>query len=104
MKKIIEGKSYNTETAELLHSWDNGYYGNDFKSCSESLYKTKKGNYFLAGEGGPMSKYARSGGSNTTCGGDGIEPISEKAAVEWLESHDGDDVIEQHFPSYIEEA
>ena len=104
MKKIIDGKSYNTETAECLHSWDNGYYGNDFKSCKESLYKTKKGSYFLAGKGGPMSKYAKSCGNNCVGWGEGIEPISEREAVEWLENHDGDEAIEQYFPSFVEEA
>ena len=104
MKKIIDGKSYNTETAECLHSWHSGYYGNDFKSCEESLYKTKKGSYFLAGEGGPMSKYAKSCGNNCVGWGKGIEPISEREAVEWLENHDGDEAIEQYFHSFVEEA
>src|SRR3990172_2422569 len=69
MKKVIDGKIYNTETAELLHEWDNGMYGNDFGRCEEALYRTKKGAYFIAGEGGAMSRYARSCGSNSTCGG-----------------------------------
>ena len=40
MKRIINGKSYNTETAEELARGDNGLYG-DFGYCRESLYRTK---------------------------------------------------------------
>jgi hypothetical protein len=104
MKKVIDGKIYNTETAELLHNWDNGHYGNDFRSCEESLYKTKKGAYFLHGEGGPMSKYAKSCGNNSVCGGASITPITEKEVLAWLEEHDGSDVLESLFPDQIEEA
>ncbi len=95
---------YNTETAELLHEWDNGKYRSDFGYCEESLYRTKKGAYFIAGEGGAMTKYARSCGSNSVCGGEGIRVLSEAEAVEWLENHDGTEALEQFFSDKIEEA
>ena len=58
MKQIINGKTYNTETAtELGHYW-NGLSDSDFRHISESLYRTKNGRYFLAGEGGPMTRYS----------------------------------------------
>jgi len=104
MKKVINGKMYNTETSDRLHRWDNGSYGNDFNSCEESLYKTKKGAYFIAGSGGPMSKYAKSCGSNNTCGSSDITPLSKAEAIEWLESHDGTEALEEHFSEEIEEA
>ena len=104
MKKLIDGKIYNTETAELLHEWDNGCYGNDFKSCEESLYKTKKGAYFIAGSGGPMSKYAVSCGSNSTSGSEQIEVLTEAEAIRWLEEHDGSDILTEKFADKIEEA
>lgn len=103
MKRIINGKMYNTETAELIHEWDNGSYGSDFRSCEESLYKTKKGAYFTAGSGGPMSKYAEHHG-NSTSGGEGIEILSEKEAMVWLEEHDGTEALEKYFPEKIEDA
>ena len=49
MKKIIEGKTYNTETALLLGDWQNLWKG-DYHYCREELYRTKKGTYFLYGE------------------------------------------------------
>jgi hypothetical protein len=104
MKKVIEGKVYNTETATLIHEWDNGMYGSDFKRCEESLYRTAKGAYFTAGSGGPMSKYAVPVGSNGHGGGEGIEILTKKEALAWLESHGGDDAIEEHFSDMIEDA
>ena len=103
MKRVINGKMYNTETAELIHESDNGIYGNDFRQCEESLYKTKNGAYFIAGSGGPMSKYAESSG-NTTSGGAGIEVISEQEAIEWLEQNDGTEAIEEYFSDKITEG
>ena len=104
MKKVINHKVYNTETAECVHTWDNGRYGNDFSSCSESLYKTKKGAWFLCGEGGPMSTYRQSCGNNSWCGGEGIEVLSINEAVTWLAEHDGEEVLEKYFANEIEEA
>ncbi|WP_347273236.1 hypothetical protein [Candidatus Kuenenia sp.] len=76
MKKVIDGKIYNTETAELLHAWSNGKYTSDFGYIKESLYRTKKGAYFIAGEGGAKTGYARACGSNSVCGGEGIDVVS----------------------------
>ncbi|MDD6445059.1 MAG: hypothetical protein PUF81_04360 [Lachnospiraceae bacterium] len=90
MKKIINGKKYDTETAECMGSWENGYGHNDFKSVEESLYRKKTGEFFLYGEGGAMSIYAESYG-DTTCGGEKIIPLTEDEAKEWAENHlDGD--------------
>lgn len=86
MKKIINGKMYNTETAKELGYKDNGYNGNDFNWCCETLYQKRTGEYFLLGEGGPMSPYAACHG-NETSGSSEIIPISEKEAKEWAEQN-----------------
>lgn len=93
MKQIINGKTYNTETAtELGHYW-NGRSDSDFSHISESLYRTKNGQYFLAGEGGPMTRYSRPVG-DMTGGGKGIIPLSESEAREWMERYcDADEYI-----------
>jgi len=70
MRKVIESKVYDTETAELIFEWDNGCLGGDFNSCEEALYKTKKGAWFIAGSGWPMSRYAVQLGSNNVGGGE----------------------------------
>lgn len=50
MKKIINGKVYNTDTATLIGQWDNGKYTNDIFYSYGNLYKTKGGQYFLTGD------------------------------------------------------
>lgn len=93
MKRIIDGKTYSTETAQKLGEWWNGLSDSDFRHISESLYRTKNGRYFLAGEGGPMTRYSHPVG-DMTGGGEGIIPLSESEAREWMERH-GD------FPEYV---
>ena len=101
MKKIVEGKSYNTETAEDVASFGNGLGRGDFSSYDETLYRTKKGAWFLAGEGGPMTKYSRPC-SNMTSGGSDIFVLTPSEAQKWLENHDETDAIAKHFT--VEEA
>lgn len=48
MKKIINGKMYNTETAEKLTSWEHSYRS-QVDWYEEMLYKKKTGEYFLYG-------------------------------------------------------
>ena len=86
MRKVINGRTYNTETSKRIGSWDNGVYGSDFRSCEEDLYKNTKGAYFLVGEGGPMSKYSVSHG-NETSGSTELIPMTATEAQEWAESH-----------------
>ena len=85
MKKVIAGRVYNTETAELIANWSNGCSYSDFNYCEESLYITKKGSFFLHGEGGPNRGYARSCGANQFCGGASVKAFSKEEVLEWLE-------------------
>lgn len=103
MKQIIDGKRYNTETAMEIASYDNGLGTRDFRGYEETLYKTKNGAWFLAGEGGPMTKYSQPCG-DMTGGGEGIIPMTPAEVMNWLESHEETDAIEAHFPDKITEA
>lgn len=92
MKKIINGKLYDTTTAREVASCYHGEGPRDFRYYSESLYRKRTGEYFLAGEGGPMSKYAKSAGQNSWTGGEAITPLSYQEATEWAEREmDADD-------------
>lgn len=84
MKKIINRKLYDTDTAKAIGSWTNNYTG--FHAESERLYRKKTGEYFLYGSGGPMSKYAVSI-ENGTSGSSKIIPLSENEAKDWAEEH-----------------
>ena len=104
MRKIIGGKVYDTNTAEQIGS---DYYSNfgDFQYWCEELYHTKKGNWFLYGEGGAKSKYARSVGQNEVGGGNDITPLTKTEALAWLETHTPDsDAIAEYFSDMLEDA
>ena len=54
MKKIINNKLYDTDTAKRL-GYDGG--GDGFDSWTEELYKKRTGEYFIYGEGGARTRY-----------------------------------------------
>lgn len=85
MKKIINGRKYNTETAKEVGCWSNGYPCGDFNWCQETLYKKKTGEYFLHGEGGALSNYSRDTWNGST-GGVKIIPMTKDEAREWAEN------------------
>lgn len=82
MKKIINGKLYNTETATEVCSWSNGYFSGDFRMVSETIFRKKTGEYFLYGWGGALSEYAETFGNNSTAG-ETIIPLTYDAFKEW---------------------
>ena len=96
MNMIINGKRYDTVTATPIgstgysHPWDSEYW-------SEELYRKKTGEFFLYGEGGPMSKYSRKIGQNEWSGGEEIRPLSLKEAQKWAEKYLDADEYEQVF-------
>ena len=87
MKKIINNKLYDTSTAKRIGS--DGYNGStsDFGWWQESLYKKRTGEFFLHGEGGPRTRYAKSCGDNSWGYGAAIIPMSYEKAREWAEEH-----------------
>lgn len=104
MKKIIDGKRYDTTTATLVHDWDNGQWDSDFHFRSKALYRTPRGNWFIMHTGGAMTDMARSVGSNSYGGSSDIEPVSATDAFRFLVSHGGVEAAERYFPDQIEDA
>ena len=103
MKKIINGKVYDTDKAVCVGQWSNGCYTNDFNYCSEDLYRKRTGEFFLYGDGGPMSKYAESCGNNSWSGGEKIIPLTYEAAQEWAEEHLTGEEYEAIFGEVVED-
>lgn len=103
MKAIINNKRYNTETAKLVGEAHHSYPG-DFSHWSAGLYRTPRGNYFLAGTGGPMSRYGHSCGQNSWSGGSKIITLSKQDALEWAQAHLESDEIESAFADSLEDA
>lgn len=87
MKKIINGKLYDTDTAKEIKTIRNGNGPRDFHHITETLYRKRTGEYFIHGEGGPMSRYAVSCGQNEWSGSEQIIPLDYNAAKKWAEEH-----------------
>ena len=78
-------KIYDTETAEMIGEDSFSGYTN-FRHWKEQLYRTRKGNFFLYGKGGPSSRYAvleEDGWAD----GEKIIPYTEDEAKAWVEKH-----------------
>ena len=94
MKKIINGKRYDTNTAKLIG--EASYINRtDFHYWTEELYQKRTGEFFIYGKGGPASRYSRSTGQNSWSGGEKIIPLTINEAKEWAEKYlDGDEYEE----------
>jgi hypothetical protein len=87
MKRIIDGKIYNTETATLIADISPRYESrNDFNWEDTKLYRTRKGQWFLAGEGGARSRWSHPIGNGSTAG-DGLELVQEYEAQQLVGQH-----------------
>ncbi len=86
MKKIINGKSYDTETAREIGSYkENQETG--ISRLSETLYLKKSGEYFLHGVGGANTRYAVAAEQNWWTGGEKIIPLTYETAQKWAEEN-----------------
>lgn len=103
MKKIISGKVYDTTTAREVASTYHGDGPRDFRYYSETLYCKRTGEYFLAGSGGPMTKYSKSVGQNSWTGGERIFPLTLAEAKEWMEKEKDAEDYEAEFGAVTED-
>lgn len=103
MKGTFEGKRYDTETAEKIGTFWNGHSTSDFHYEEISMYKTKKGNFFIAGESGALGCFATKTGSGLGWG-EGIVPLAKAEALTWAEGHLKPDEYEPFFADIIEDA
>lgn len=76
MKRIIDGKRYDTETATLVATVERGTQ-TDYGWTAKSLYRTSRGAWFLL-------KSSRIKGGIAE---DDIEAVSDSDVRAWLESH-----------------
>lgn len=108
MIRVIDGKRYNTETAELVYEHWNGVPRNDFKFRSKDLYRTKNGAWFIHHNGGALTDMAVSLGSGGRGGSQSIEVVDDDDAYGFLEAHSYDStalaVIERFFADRVVDA
>lgn len=87
MKKIINNRLYNTETAKEIGTYSNAGGWRDFNHYEETLYRKKTGEYFIYGEGNANTRYAVLVDQNTWSGGSKIIPINYEDARKWAEEN-----------------
>ena len=98
MKKIINGKKYDTDTAERLANYEmGGVCCNDIHYVNETLYRKATGEYFIFGEGGAYSCYGSPAVGGGYVAGEAILPLSTAEAMVWAEAHMGADAYEAAF-------
>ena len=95
MKRIIDGKRYDTETAEEVGFAKHGST-RDFEYYEETLYCKRTGEYFIHGYGHGASRYAKQ-----VCGdwgpGEDIVPMTYEQAREWAERNFDAEDYEREF-------
>jgi hypothetical protein len=79
LRKVINGKTYRSHTAHLIVTLPSPFPKTDNKWHETRLYRTHRGAYFLAGEGGSGSRWAKIT-PRGAIPGEGIEPISKDKA------------------------
>jgi hypothetical protein len=77
MRRVIGGKTYNSNTAEQLHKADMRHLGEQFW-YQERLFRTKDGDHFLIGIGGPLTRW------NDEVG---MVALNEAQTAYWLDKH-----------------
>ena len=103
MKKIVGGKRYDTERATLIGEYGFGG-GGDFERIHEGLYRTKTGNYFVAGSGGPKTRYSVRVERSCWSGSSDIYPLTKDEALEWAQAHLETEEVEGEFKDQVEDA
>lgn len=97
MKAVIDGKTYNTESARKICAVgssdgisrsDNGYWEGD-------LYRTQSGRWFVQGKGNAASFFAEPYGHGSTPGS-GIRTADAESVRAWLERDGQTDVLLQY--------
>lgn len=86
MKKVVNGKLYDTKSAELFCEYSFSNPG-DFKHVYEALYKSPNGQFFIEYSGGASSEYGVCCGQNEWSGSSGIRLVSNDDAKEFIEEH-----------------
>lgn len=98
MKRIIDGKRYDTETAEEVGFSKHGSR-RDFEYYEETLYCKRTGEYFVHGYGHGASRYAKQV-CGDWCPGEDIVPMTYEQAREWAEKNlDAEDYEREFGPT-----
>ena len=86
MRKVINNKVYDTTTAVVVGTYSSSAPTSDLDYRRETLYKKRTGEYFIYGEGGPRSPYAKVMDDGSWGWGEAIHPVSLALAQKFAET------------------
>ena len=102
MKRVISGTLYDTEKSTEIAFRKYGY-STDSEHENTALFVTEEGEFFIAGSGGSMSRWARRISQNEWTKGKGLRLLNEAEALRLAEEWGADPkVIAKYFR--VEEA
>ena len=96
MKKVINGKLYNTDTAVELACHE-ANATDSLNYITERLYRKRTGEYFIHGEGGARTRYAAATSDGWNRGGEAIFPLTAAEARAWAKERLPGDEFERIF-------
>lgn len=86
MKRVMDGKAYDTATAEVVCELECSVEYGSFGWHDTALYRTQRGRFFLAGRKGGGSMWRRQVDSSTWGPGEGITAIDADEARSYMEA------------------
>lgn len=85
MRKIINKKMYDTDTAEFVEVFENTPYRSNAYYFKEKLYRKKTGEFFLHGYGNALTRYAEVTIGGMCSPGEKIIPLTKEEVKNWVE-------------------
>ena len=96
IRRVVDGRVFDTETAELVAIIKNND-GDHFAHERTGLYRSPKGQFFLAGHGGASSRWRRlAADKDGYVPGEGIKLVTESEALA-VATEAGDSIDESFF-------
>lgn len=102
MKARINGKTYNTETADYVCAWDNGRPRNDLHYEEVYLYRKRTGEFFIEGEGGAATVWGYEDKGGARSFGVKLFPVSKTGACQIVEARRNGEAVRFSLCSFFE--
>lgn len=99
-EQALVEKEFDPAKSTSLAQWSASEFSGIFRTDTETLYVSGKGEYFILYEGGMHSRFHELPGVETWFGGSYIRPVTVSEAVAWCEETGNYEVLDRHFPYY----
>lgn len=101
---MANGKRYNLSSARVIAEMHSGYPVGDSKHLRKRLFLSERGNWFVVGDGGTDSEFAKQVGNILHGTRDNVKDLSRKDAYRFCEQYSKPEVIQEHFSDMVLDA